>query len=81
MQSVRFTRARKVGIVSATIFAIATIWLWHIVTDFPKALEPSSHRPAGLLIDNVRLVSMVPGAPDAEDARSVLVIEIGRAHV
>jgi imidazolonepropionase-like amidohydrolase len=37
-----------------------------------------------VLIDNVRLISMVPGAPDAEDARAVLVIgdrivEIGAA--
>jgi len=56
------------------VFAMALIWLWHIVTDFPKALEPNQHKPAGVLIDNVRLISMVPGAPDAEDERAVLVI-------
>jgi hypothetical protein len=82
LKSVRLSRIRKVGI--AIIFFMAFIWLWHIVTDFPKALEPNQHKPAGVLIDNVRLISMVPGARDAEDARSVLVIgdhivEIGAA--
>ena len=70
----RFTRSGRVGIAVAVISAIALIWLWHIVTDFPKALESNQHKPAGVLIDNVRLVSMVPGAPDAQNERSVLVI-------
>jgi len=70
----RFTGAGKLGIAFAIISAMALIWLWYIVSDFPGALEPTRQRPAGVLIDNVRLISMVPGAPDAEDARSVLVI-------
>lgn len=74
MQNLRFTRTGKVGITIAIIFAMALVWLWHIVTDFPEALEPNQHKPAGVLIDNVRLISMVPGAPYAEDARAVLVI-------
>ncbi|MFU8814398.1 MAG: amidohydrolase family protein [Pseudomonadales bacterium] len=74
MNNKRFTRTRKVGFAITIVFAIALIWLWLIVTDFPKALEPNQHSPAGVLIDNVRLISMVPGAPDTEDARAVLVI-------
>ncbi len=74
MQNMRFTRTGKAGIAIAIILATAVAWLWHIVTDFPKALEPDPHRPAGVLIDNVRLVSMVPGAPDATDGQAVLVI-------
>ena len=74
MGNMRFSRTGKVGIAIAIILAMALIWLWHIVTDFPKALEPSQHKPAGVLIDNVRLISMVPGAPDAEDDRAVLVV-------
>lgn len=70
----RFTRIGKAGIAIAIIFTIALAWLSHIVADFPKALEPDQHRPAGTLIDNVRLISMMPGALDAEDARSVLVM-------
>jgi len=61
------------GIAIALIFPLLLISC-HIVTDFPQALEPSQHRPDGVLIDNVRIISMVPGAPDAEDARAVLVI-------
>jgi len=80
----RFTRTRKAGIAIAIALLIMPVWLWHIVTDSPQALEPNQDKPAGLLIDNVRLISMVPGAPDAEDARAVLVIgdrivEIGAA--
>jgi len=74
MQNTGFTRAGKVGIATAIIFLMVIVWLWHTVTDFPEALEPDLHKPAGVLIDNVRLISMVPGTPEVEDARSVLVI-------
>ena len=84
MQNMRFTRTGKAGIAIAIFSTIALAWLWQIVTDFPNALEPDQHKSVGVLIDNVRLISMVPGAPDAEDARAVLVIgdrikEIGAA--
>ncbi len=84
MISKKFTRTRIAGITIAITLLILFIWLRHIVTDFPAALEPDKHKPVGVLIDNVRLISMVPGAPDAEDARAVLVIgdrivEIGAA--
>lgn len=74
MKNMRFTRTGKVGIATAIVFAITLIWIWHILTDFPEALETNQHRPAGVLIDNVRLISMVPGEPDVETARAVLVI-------
>ncbi len=74
MQNTEFTRAAKFGIAVAMIVSVALVWLWQIVTDFPHALEPDRHGPAGVLIDNVRLISMGPGAPDAEDSRSVLVM-------
>ena len=67
-------KTKKTVIAIAIIFPILFIWLWYIVTDFPQALEPNQDKPAGVLIDNVRLISMVPGAPDAEDGRAVLVI-------
>ena len=68
------TKTKKTLIAIAFIFPILFIWLWHIVTDFPQALEPNQDKPAGVLIDNVRLIPMVPDAPDAEDGRAVLVI-------
>lgn len=74
MASVRLKRARKLGIVTALIFGAALLWLLHIVNDFPEALEPAPRKPAGVLIENVRLISMVPGAPDSQDGQSVLVI-------
>jgi len=76
MEKKRFTRTAKAGIaITLTVF-ISFIWLWHIVTDFPEALEPDSRQPAGVLIDNARLITMVPGAPETEDAQAVLVIGI-----
>lgn len=74
MKNTGLTRTRKVGIAIVIMFAIALVSVLHIVTDFPEALEPDQQKPAGVLIDNVRLISMVPGAPEANDARAVLVI-------
>jgi len=68
------TILKRVGIITGAVLMMFTVWLWHIVNDFPQALEPNQDKPAGVLIDNVRLISMVPGAPEAEDARAVLVI-------
>jgi hypothetical protein len=61
-----------------------TTWLWFIVNDIPKALEPKPFEPAGVLFNNVRLLSMDPAAPVSQDAQSVLVMgdritEIGDA--
>ena len=84
MNDKRLMKTRHAVIAVAIVLFMVLIWLWHIVTDFPQALEPSQHKPAGVLIDNVRLISMVPGAPDVEDARAVLVmgdriVEVGGA--
>ncbi|ODT89387.1 amidohydrolase family protein [Phenylobacterium sp. SCN 70-31] len=74
----------RVGIGLAVLVAVATAWLWLIIRDLPDALTRDRTRPVGVLIDNVRLVSMVPGAPDVEEARAVLVmgdriVEVGAA--
>ena len=74
MDNKTFMKTKKTVIAIAIIFPILFIWLWYIVTDFPQALEPNQDKPAGVLIDNVRLISMVTGVPDAEDGRAVLVI-------
>lgn len=84
MQITTVTKLKRVGIGIVLAAAIAAAGLWHVISDLPAALESDRSRPAGVLLDNVRLVSMVPGAPDAEDARAVLVMgdriaEIGAA--
>lgn len=69
MEKPRFTRAGKIGIGIAVMGTMAIVWLWQFLTDFPMARVPDPQKAAGVLIDNVRLISMVPGAPDAEAAR------------
>ena len=56
------------------LIVIAGLWLTVIINDTPSALEPDPSAPRAVLIDNVRLLSMVPGAPLTETNRAVLVI-------
>ncbi|PQA87269.1 amidohydrolase family protein [Hyphococcus luteus] len=63
---------RRVGLGLGFIVAAAAVWLGFAMTGYPSALKPMRAAPA-ILIDNVRLVSMAPGAPQAEENRSVLV--------
>jgi hypothetical protein len=74
MDNRRFSKTKKALIAIIFLILFLFIWVWHTVTDLPQALEPNQDKPSGVLIDNVRLISMVPGAPDAEDGRAVLVI-------
>ncbi|WP_428409985.1 amidohydrolase family protein [Hyphococcus sp.] len=55
------------------LFLIAAIWLGISATGYPRALKPAPILSA-VLIDNVRLVSMAPGAPQAQGAMAVLVV-------
>lgn len=52
---------------------LAAIWLGVSATGYPRALKPAPVSPA-VLIDNVRLVSMAPDAPEAEETMAVLVV-------
>lgn len=84
MQITKNTKPRRVGIGIVLAAAIPAAGLWYVVNDLPDALTRDRAQPAGVLLDNVRLVSMVRDAPDAEDARAVLVmgdriVEIGAA--
>ncbi len=63
---------RRIGLGVGFVVAAAAVWLAFAATGYPSALKPQSAAPV-MLIENVRLVSMVPGAPEAEDGRSVLV--------
>ena len=52
---------------------LAAIWLGVSATGYPRALKPMAPSPV-VLIDNVRLVSMAPGAPEAQENMAVLVV-------
>jgi imidazolonepropionase-like amidohydrolase len=74
----------RIGIGGALVLGFISAWQWYVIGDLPEALEPDRFGPAGVLIDHVQLVSMVPGAPETEHDRAVLVmgdriIEVGAA--
>jgi hypothetical protein len=74
----------RIGIAMAALFAAIAGSIVFVVGDIPDALTARHERPVGVLIDNVRLISLVPGAPEVEDARAVLVmgdriVEVGAA--
>lgn len=77
-------KLKRIGIGAVFAIAIAAAWLWYVVSDRPDALTPDPVRPTAVLLDNVRLVSMVPGASETEESRAVLIIgdritEVGAA--
>jgi hypothetical protein len=49
------------GIAIGAVLLGVAVWLWYVVKDLPDALTPGAFEPTGVLFDNVRLVSMVPG--------------------
>ncbi len=78
------TWLKRIGISIVAVLVVITAWLWFIVNDLPKALEPKPFEPSGVLFNNVRLLSMDPEAPVSQDAQAVLVMgdritEIGAA--
>jgi hypothetical protein len=62
------------GIAIGAVLLGVAVWLWYVVKDLPDALTPGAFEPTGVLFDNVRLVSMVPGAPLTQDRSAVLVM-------
>ena len=60
----------KLAVLAAMLGGL--VWLGFAATGYPSALKPPTDDPA-LLIQNVRVISMVPGRPEAEEDRTVLV--------
>lgn len=56
------------------LIVITCLWLALIINDYPSALDPDDNAPQAVLIDNVRLISMAPDAPEVRTDRAVLVI-------
>ncbi|HOP20687.1 MAG TPA: amidohydrolase family protein [Amphiplicatus sp.] len=66
---------RRTLLVIVGLVVCLAIWLSFATTGFPSALKPSRDEPSATRIDNVRLVSMIPGAPEALDNQSVLIVD------
>jgi hypothetical protein len=67
---------RKLNIISVVaIVSLASVivWLWYEISNIPQALELNGPSAEGMLIENVRVISMVPGAPEVEEGRAVLI--------
>lgn len=78
------TWLKRIGVAIGVVLVVITAWLWFIIYDLPKALEPITFESTGVLFDNIRLLSMDPEAPVSQDAQAVLVMgdritEIGAA--
>ncbi len=66
---------KKIALGASAVLLTLIVFLAFAATGFPAALKPPRHSPQAVLIDNVRLISMAPGAPQAQDARAVLVVD------
>lgn len=56
------------------IILCVSLWMGFAMTGYPSALKLDRNRPPAVLFDNVRIISMVPGAPETEGNRAVLVV-------
>lgn len=61
----------KLGLLAA--LALALLWLGFSVTGHPAVLTPDHNAPRILLVKDVRVISMAPGRPQAEEHRTVLI--------
>ncbi|MCH8494813.1 MAG: amidohydrolase family protein [Balneolales bacterium] len=65
---------KRIVVIVGVLLIALTAWLWFIVNDLPKALEPRIFEQTGVLFNNVRLLSMDPEAPISQDSQAVLVM-------
>ncbi|MBK81453.1 MAG: hypothetical protein CMQ43_11160 [Gammaproteobacteria bacterium] len=67
------TLLRRAAVALAILAAVGTVALWYVVHDIPDALTRGPWPPQPVLIDDVRVVSMVPEAPPVQAGRAVLI--------
>jgi|GEM_PF-6441349 len=65
---------QRITVIAAIILLGFCAWLAKATTGFPSALSPPKSQPAVTRIDNIRLISMVPGAQEVQDGQSVLIV-------
>ena len=66
-------KLKTIGLGAAAALVVAVGALALATTGYPRALGPQRDAPAATRIDNVRLISMRPGAPAVQLGHSVLV--------
>lgn len=74
MRPFRFTFLKPMSIGVALLFSLALVWVWYSIYDLPKDLKTNTVKPAAILINNVQLISMRPGATAIEKGRAILVV-------
>lgn len=75
MRPGRFTYIKTVSVGVTFLCTLVLVWVWYSIYDLPKALTANAVKPTSILINNVRLISMLPGAVAVEERRAVLVVD------
>jgi len=65
---------KKIALGICAVLLALGLWLAFAATGYPSALRPIKNVPQAVLIDNVRIISMAPGAPQAENDRAILIV-------
>ena len=68
-------KLKTIGLAVVVSLILIIVWLWYEISNIPQALELNGARTAGLLIDNVRVISMVPGSSEVDEGRAVLILD------
>ena len=63
-----------IKLIGLLILLALVLWLGFATTGHPSVLKPERDAPPAVLFDNVRIISMVRGAPETEVEQAVLVV-------
>lgn len=70
-------KLKRIKVLALLSLVSIIVWLWSEISNIPQALvlKQNESGAAGILINNVRMISMVPGAPEVEQNRAVLILD------
>lgn len=72
IDKLRFFKSTCIGLV--LLCSVGLMWAVYNVFNLPKIFKSHSDKPAAVLINNVQLISMQPGAPAIEQGRAILIV-------
>ncbi|KKO46645.1 hypothetical protein WG68_04985 [Arsukibacterium ikkense] len=64
----------KLSIGVGLVICLVLVWVGYSTYNLPKVLHTHPVLPAAILINNIQLISMRPGAPAIEQGRAILVV-------